>query len=407
VEEFPSEVPQWYQTIVRICLSERPRDRWSANDLINLFPKTDKTESGNVVLQHKKPMLKLHTSQEYIDPADAVNLSDIARLNHRAAQPSPYSPESSRDDYTFTYPKSSNYENESENSAYERPRGRRPPTNIAHLGRNETHHWQYCEDSSMALDEPEPNIVAVSPGMEPEYDEVELDGHPYLISRRTFNDEEMGVLDHDRGSSELKREHAIRSGFDFPTLPSSLSDRRPSLYDTNGTTSDNTPRGSRGQLPTLFSQRCEEVDGQSGDIGSIGVKPGAQSGKGTVEHAEQSVTLDEDSRTSGSHVPSLPYADSGYDEPLHQLEDIISRGISEPCIDHDQSSNDLHTAAEQRLGYDIWRATEFASTTHGCANNVPPSCSDRLSNSEPYKPSDKIDNNDTNVDSSEMTMANT
>src|SRR6202012_2067927 len=119
----------------------------------------------------QRPALKLRTMKKYIDPADAVERDDILRLssNRQIHEAIPYSPERSRDDYTFTYPKSSNYEFESDLSGYDRPRGRRPPSNYAHLGNDETHHWEVEEEQPVPREDLEPNIVAISPGMDREF----------------------------------------------------------------------------------------------------------------------------------------------------------------------------------------------------------------------------------------------
>lgn len=346
VEEFPSEVPEWYQDIVRTCLSQRPRDRLSAKALAELFP--DPTlRSSEPPVQLERPALKLRTLKEYINPADAVERDDIERLisSQHETEHALYSPESSRDDYTFTYPKSSNYEFDSETSAYDRPRGRAPPTNFSHLGRNERHHWTPNCERSVSAHDAEPNIVAISPGRDREFDEVDLDGHPYLISRKTFNDEELEIL-----------ERMVEAGKDISTgdlpmdevTPDATEDRESSspppargrpLLAAVCTTSDSTPRNSHAMLPTLARhlpacQSSESGDDNDTDLMASDAKIDAgmsqREASGTSKAATGDTNLDPPTGNATESIierlplagpPSLPYADSGYDEPLGMVDD--------------------------------------------------------------------------------------
>ncbi|OAL32090.1 hypothetical protein AYO20_08028 [Fonsecaea nubica] len=268
VEEFPSDVPDWYQDIVRICLSSRPRDRLSAKELVGLFPSRISSPSDQISSQ-QRPTLKLRTLKKYIDPADAVERDDILRLSSsiQEHEAPPYSPESSRDDYTFTYPKSSNYEFESETSGYDRPRGRRPPTNYAHLGKYERHHWESEDEGPTPTEDLEPNIVAISPGMDREFDELKLDGHPYLVSRRTFNDDELKILegppqvDSSVPDQELESDMSVTEVSCFADTSHVVPVRRPSLLAATSATSESTPRNSQELLSTLSPYRPENPEG--------------------------------------------------------------------------------------------------------------------------------------------------
>lgn len=333
VDEFPSEVPEWYQTIVRICLSTRPRDRLSAKDLIDLFPVESSSSSGTRSSQ-RKPPLKLSTPKNYINPADAVERDDIERFSHNRQDLdcAPYSPESSRDDYTFTYPRSSNYELESQSSAYDRPRGRRPPTNFAHLGTNERRHWMPDDVTTAVVDEFEPNIVAISPGADREfYDEVELGGHPYLLSRSTFSREEMEILGDETHAERQSEDQA--SQFDGESVDIAgpmdsnqlYSSRRPLLVTRNSTTtSDITPRGSQTILPTYSPSPPaeEQVTEPSAavDFNEMGSHPDLTA-SGSVGQEDGNTRHWKSER---EFPPRLPYEDSGYDEPLNLGDDDTS-----------------------------------------------------------------------------------
>ncbi|KEF59730.1 serine/threonine protein kinase [Exophiala aquamarina CBS 119918] len=333
VDEFPSEVPEWYQSIVRTCLSTRPRDRLSAKELVDLFPEGSSSSSGTRSSQ-RKPQLQLLAPKEYIDPADAVERDDLERFSHdhQELDCTPYSPESSRDDYTFTYPKSSNYELESESSAYDRPRGRRPPTNFAHLGTHERRHWIPDVENTEPIDEVEPNIVAISPGMDREiYDEVDLNGHAYLVRRGTFNLEEMQILGDDVNAERQFEDQASQFDNESVDVAGPLdsnqlySSRRPPLLTRNSTTSDITPRGSQTVLPTYSpspSEQCLTDSNVAVELNALGSHPDLNT---SAPHAEENGLGRW--KSADPYPPRLPYEDSGYDEPLNLGDDLSTHDV--------------------------------------------------------------------------------
>lgn len=374
VDEFPSEVPDWYQSIVRTCLSTRPRDRLSAKELIDLFP-DGSSSSSETRSSQRKPQLKLLAPKEYIDPADAVERDDLERFshNHREIDCTPYSPESSRDDYTFTYPKSSNYELESESSAYDRPRGRRPPTNFAHLGTHERRHWISDVENTESVDEVEPNIVAISPGMDREiYDEVDLNGHAYLVRRGTFNLEEMQILGDDVNAERQFEDQASQFDSESVDVAGPLdsnqlySSRRPPLVTRNSTTSDITPRGSQTVLPTYSPSPPEECLADSNvavDLNALGSHPDLSTSATCGEERDGRRWKSED-----RCPPRLPYEDSGYDEPLNLGDDLSthdalcsSNESGNTCQEQESESHVVDTPVSEqsvRQVHDIPDTTE-------------------------------------------------
>ncbi|EXJ57976.1 serine/threonine protein kinase [Cladophialophora yegresii CBS 114405] len=352
IDEFPSEVPEWYQDIVRICLSPRPRDRLSAKELVGLFPVPEATSmSCDDIRPQQRPALKVRTMKKYIDPADAVERDDILRLGSKpqGSEAIPYSPESSRDDYTFTYPKSSNYEFESDLSGYDRPRGRRPPINYAHLGGHERHHWESEDERPTPTEDFEPNIVPISPGMDREFNELEMDGHRYLISRQTFTEEELKILErHAEAESSLLSQDAVDGEGPVAALTDSapIPARRPSLLDA---TSDSTPRNSQDLLAVLATPWSGDQHSETRGVNDIGLYYHPTGPNDARNTPQDGVTpaADGDSdlltRNHGTDLPkdktrfppgqemtkppSLPFADSGYDESLGYL---VSSGDVEP-----------------------------------------------------------------------------
>ncbi|ETI27379.1 hypothetical protein G647_09569 [Cladophialophora carrionii CBS 160.54] len=346
IDEFPSEVPEWYQDIVRICLSPRPRDRLSAKELIDLFPEATSMSCDDIRPQ-QRPALKVRTMKKYIDPADAVERDDILRLSSKpqGSEAIPYSPESSRDDYTFTYPKSSNYEFESDLSGYDRPRGRRPPINYAHLGSHERHHWESEDERPTPTEDFEPNIVAISPGVDREFNELEMDGHRYLISRQTFSEEELKILERraEAESAVLSEDAtdgdrtAEAAADEALTNPAPVPARRPSLL---AATSDSTPRNSQDLLTVIATPGSGDLHSEMREVNDIGVSyhpTGPDDGRRTPQTDKAPADHDSDLLTPNCGLdlpgdkatpppekeminpPSLPFMDSGYDEPLRYL----------------------------------------------------------------------------------------
>ncbi|KIX94658.1 uncharacterized protein Z520_09704 [Fonsecaea multimorphosa CBS 102226] len=380
VEEFPSDVPNWYQDIVRICLSSRPRDRLSAKELVELFPSRISSSSEQIP-PHQRPALKLRTMKKYIDPADAVERDDILRLssNIQEHEAPPYSPESSRDDYTFTYPKSSNFEFESETSGYDRPRGRRPPTNYAHLGKNERHHWESEDEGPTPTEDLEPNIVSIAPGMDREFDELELDGHPYLVSRRTFNDEELKILEGPERAENSFPDWGVQcdngtteaTSFDDIFQPQPI--RRPSLLAAASATSESTPRNSQDLIATLaqyqpesseyLQSSMEKLD--NGSSGLINVTENAGNGSeenpkgvyqkscGVMQNPEEETEYPDNVTRYPQHLTEhLGIIPEALENPTHTMENSaeniehLVENMREPTDHLTNSTEHLETSAD-------------------------------------------------------------
>jgi serine/threonine protein kinase len=198
-EDFPLCVPRWYCDIVETCLQPRPKHRLSAKDLLKMFPSPSPPPTRPTL--HGRSSTARAIDKRYIEPSAAVEREDIERLGFSR-------PRHAEDDFTsrestvdpvFTDARSSTYQFDSENSYVGVVRGRRPAPNVAHLDMNPVRH----QDSGIDLPETcelEPQIIPISPGFNREYDEVDLGGNPYLVSRQSFDPEELDILDgHLRG----------------------------------------------------------------------------------------------------------------------------------------------------------------------------------------------------------------
>ncbi|MCJ1364836.1 hypothetical protein MMC16_003953 [Acarospora aff. strigata] len=198
LQDAHEEIPPYYREAVARCLKPRPQERPSARTLLSLFPPLSDDPS--------RPIYDLGASssnpseEQYIDPITAVEREDIARFRqHRGAQGLDR-PEGDTSTGHHTYINSlgsSNIRFDSADSYYTRPRGRQPPSNTLHL---DPPHNPYpsttANDSHPGSDNgtETPQIISISPSDEHKWDEVNLDGHPYLIQRDSLELEDMKEL---------------------------------------------------------------------------------------------------------------------------------------------------------------------------------------------------------------------
>jgi serine/threonine protein kinase len=201
-EDFPLHVPRWYSNIVDICLQEKPRNRLSAKELLKMFPGPSAPPPRPTL--HGRSSTARAINKRYIEPSAAVEREDIERLGFSR-------PRHTEDDFTshdstvdpvFTDARSSSYQFDSGSSYVGVTRGRRPASNVAHL---ETSHPRHQDSGLGDIEMPEtcdfaPQIIPVSPNFDRQYDEIDLGGNPYLVSRQSFDAAELDILEgHARG----------------------------------------------------------------------------------------------------------------------------------------------------------------------------------------------------------------
>ena len=228
-EDFPLHVPRWYSNIVDICLQPQPKNRLSAKELVKMFPSASAPLIRPAL--HGRSSTARAIDKRYIEPSAAVEREDIERLGFSR-------PRHTEDDFTsrestvdpvFTDARSSSYQFDSGSSYVGVTRGRRPASNVAHLNTNHARH----QDSGLGdVDLPEdcdfaPQIIPISPGFDREYDEVDLGGNRYLVSRRSFDPDELDILDgHPRG-----RRRSVQNSFSRLEPIASLTEE-PGQIDT-------------------------------------------------------------------------------------------------------------------------------------------------------------------------------
>lgn len=74
-----SDVPEYFKDIIRACLSDSPRGRPSATDLLKRFPVQGQEQAPKSKVTSRESVSTHRSDKEYIDPATAVDLEDISQ----------------------------------------------------------------------------------------------------------------------------------------------------------------------------------------------------------------------------------------------------------------------------------------------------------------------------------------
>lgn len=251
---FPLEVPKWFHEIVRICLSPRPRDRLSAKELVYMFPtpNTPEVDSTREVQMPPRAHPVHRTEKQYIDPNHAVERDDIERFKQIKQQEEEllYSPQSSKDDPTYTWPISSEYDEASLASMCDGNRGRKQftrnerPSIDEQLQRPCTFEREKMYGSDCA------NIVGVTP-------DDEFDGKQYLVRDGEYEAEEFNATQDSNAQSSHSASTALASAMiDHPSSPF----RAPNWQNSQ---TESTPRNSNVQLPSEHDKESPDLSPHS------------------------------------------------------------------------------------------------------------------------------------------------
>lgn len=81
MERHRSDIPDYFRDIVRTCLSELPRNRLAAAQLLKKFPAPVEFVEPKPTVASRESVSTHRSDKEYIDPATAVDLNDIS--DHR------------------------------------------------------------------------------------------------------------------------------------------------------------------------------------------------------------------------------------------------------------------------------------------------------------------------------------
>ncbi|KAL8688996.1 MAG: hypothetical protein Q9218_005232 [Villophora microphyllina] len=165
-----AEIPQYYRDLVAIFLDPQPRKRLAAKDLLSVFPELS-NEDLRPISERQAARILSSSHKVYIDRS-LPNTDD-----YDADEGSVDFDEPTLNGHTYTQREGSiDLPFDGPGSCVVTRRGRTPPTNISHLSLPDQPLTEQAESE-------EAQIVPVSPTGEHRWEEVEMDGTPYLIQR--------------------------------------------------------------------------------------------------------------------------------------------------------------------------------------------------------------------------------
>lgn len=159
------DIPEHYHRLVNICLSEKPKDRIGAKHLLPIFPDFDEENRGPT-----SPGRDSRDSSAYRFTARSAAPGDFANLRPRQFSRDGYAYDSDSGSITIPFDGPGSY------MVRRRERGRQPATNLTHLNGSNRSGGSLGHSESA-----EPQVVTVSPSREQRWEEVQLNGTPYLI----------------------------------------------------------------------------------------------------------------------------------------------------------------------------------------------------------------------------------
>ncbi|KAL8748865.1 MAG: hypothetical protein Q9184_007044, partial [Pyrenodesmia sp. 2 TL-2023] len=166
------EIPQYYRDLVAIFLDPQPKKRINAKDLLPTFPELSKEDLRPISERHAARILSsshkvyidrsLPNTEDYDGDHDSIDFEEPTPNEHtyigRSRRDSIDIPSDGPGSYVFPQ------------------RGRTPPVNLSHLSIPNGKSTKQAHDD-------DPQIVPVSPTGEHRWEEVEVDGTPYLVQR--------------------------------------------------------------------------------------------------------------------------------------------------------------------------------------------------------------------------------
>ena len=196
--DLPREIPEWFRNIVEVCLSQRPQGRMSAKQLLKCFRKAQ------------------------YNAAELQGDTNAQRRLEQIVEVSPFQPptppksragEHGMDDDCTDGPPSSTYRLESDASYVAVSPAPTRQSERSYMREPERGRRRSRDDElDFEDDMSEPQILSISPGYQRQFDELELDGHPYLIARDSFSPEEIALLEQDLDHQKANEDESINLG---------------------------------------------------------------------------------------------------------------------------------------------------------------------------------------------------
>ncbi|KAI9876513.1 MAG: hypothetical protein M1830_006339 [Pleopsidium flavum] len=202
------DIPQYYREVVALCLNHRPQQRPSATALLSLFPVLSDDPSRPI--HEPRASFSNPSEKQYIDPKAAVEREDLARFRELRIAHGLDGVEgaySTGDQTDIDPPDSSDLRFDSSGSYIVGRRGRQLPTNTLHLDTTLNRQCSANGSRNEDSDNETPQIIAISPSDERKWEEVNLDGHPYLIQRDSLELEDLNELN-DSSHAVDRRTHS-------------------------------------------------------------------------------------------------------------------------------------------------------------------------------------------------------
>ncbi|KAI4213596.1 MAG: hypothetical protein LQ351_003820 [Letrouitia transgressa] len=211
-------IPLYYRYIVSILLHREPKQRLAAKDLLLTFPELGQEDlrlENLRPISEKQAVRILSSSHKVYVDRSLPNTDGYEIREDINGHGSPLI-----NGHTYgRRPGSVDLPIDLSSSYLVDRRGRQPPTNISHLSLSDR-----CHSSNRNKDS-EPQIVAISPTGERRWEEVEMDGTPYLIQRDSLEFEDFKRT--GRISEALRREiHSVNAdiGRRFDHVDSGFAD---------------------------------------------------------------------------------------------------------------------------------------------------------------------------------------
>ncbi|KAJ4349135.1 hypothetical protein N0V95_004830 [Ascochyta clinopodiicola] len=215
----PSEIPEYFKNIVRACLSEKPRGRLSAKDLLRRFPDPVEVEVFKPRLALRDSLSSHRSDKEYIDPKMAVDHDDISQ--HRRHSRSRSSFERVNMPSTEYVPSAGSYILPNNIGV----RGRSPdrPRSVSRHGRSDYSPYP-GHRSIMSLDDSEldNDLPSLPASRETRWEQVYVDGDTKLVQRGGGE-----ASMHDFNSQDTKEVYITPGSLDTPFVGSNSNDNTP------------------------------------------------------------------------------------------------------------------------------------------------------------------------------------